>query len=77
MGNEVLISVIGLVGSGLSLVVGYFSGRRRNNADAFLTEAGVPMKVNEFYQTTLSDLNKRLEYYILLSEENRKKTYEL
>lgn len=49
MGNEIIIAIIGLISTLTSLGIGWFTGRRKNHAEASLMEAGIPLKVSEFY----------------------------
>ena len=56
----------------LTAVGGWLVGRRKHKAEASLLEIKAITAIREFYETALNDTKNQLQYYIQLTEDNRK-----
>lgn len=77
MSTEVILSLITILASIISGVMGWLFGRRKQNAKAVLLETQGIDAMRQFYETILNDINKRLQEYIQLSTKNRSELHQL
>ena len=72
-GIEVLLTQVGPYAvSIITAAGGWFVGRRKNKAETSLLEIQGVVAIKEFYESALNDTRKQLDYYIKLTEQNRK-----
>lgn len=71
MESQIIITIIGVVGSGVSGFFGWFAGKKRSKADTDSVQIDNLMKQLEFYKTLVTDYKKQLEEYIEISEQTR------
>jgi hypothetical protein len=77
MSEAVLTAVIGGATSIIGGFVGWLMGRRKQKAEASILEIKGLDSVREFYEKVLQDNLSKLDYYIQLSEDNRKELHSL
>ena len=61
----------------LTGVGGWYFGKRKNNAEAQLLEIKGLDAIRAFYETALTDTNKQLNKYIIMTENNQTEIGEL
>lgn len=73
-----------LITAGIGIVTTFFSGfftwlfsKRKYNAEADSSEIDNLKKSMKLYQELLEDCNKKLQFYITMSEENRIEVFRL
>lgn len=61
MKDEILLTLIGLLGTTGTAMVAWFFGRKKTNAEATTLEIDNQIKLTGAYQTMLDDLGQRYE----------------
>lgn len=71
--NEVIIvNMLTVIASGFT---GWLFGKKKQKAEVSILEAKGLNSIREFYEKLLQDNIVKLEYYIKLSEDNRKELH--
>lgn len=71
MNTEILITLLGVISSGLTGFIGWFVGRRKQNAESSILEITALKEIRGFYEAILKDNNTQISQYIQLAKEDR------
>lgn len=71
MDSQILMAILGTVGTGASAVFGWLIGKKRSNAETDSVQIDNLVKQLEFYKSLVNDYKNQLEEYIEISEQTR------
>lgn len=77
MNSEIIIAVVGGIGTILSSVVSWMLAKRKYNLEVDSNEIENLKKALEFYEAIVQDNNKKLQHYINIAEANSAEVYRL
>lgn len=71
MDIQLIITILGIIGSGISGLFGWLVGRKKSNVEVDGTQIDNLAKQLNFYKKLVDDYKNQLEEYIEISEQTR------
>lgn len=71
MNTEILITLLGVLSSGITGFIGWFVGRRKQNAESSILEVTALKEIRAFYEAILKDNSEQISQYIQLAQKDR------
>lgn len=77
MSEAIILAIIGVIATVVSGWVGWFVGKRKQNAEASLIEVQALDSIRKFYESIQKDNNATLQAYIETNRKDREELHQL